>query len=64
MDDKKYGWPTTRCYPRTTKEAFKDDIENAQWWFPPEQRWQDKLFFAIGVVAWLFLSVYLLKGTE
>jgi hypothetical protein len=62
MDDKNYGWPTTRRYPRTTKEAFPNDIENAQWWFPPEQRWQDKLLFAVGVVMWVVLSVYLFKS--
>lgn len=58
MNDKKYGWPTTRCYPRTLKEAFPNDIENAQWWFPPEQRWQDKVFFVVGVIIWVGLAVY------
>ena len=59
-----YGWPTTRCYPRTTREAFPNDIENAKWWYPPEQRWQDKLLFAIGVVAWAIIAIYLLRTTE
>ena len=59
-----YGWPTTRRFPRTTREAFPDDIENAQWWYPPEQRWQDKVFFAIGVAAWFVLAVYLMGTTE
>jgi hypothetical protein len=52
-----YGWPTTRCYPRTTGEAFKDD-EYTKWWFPPEQRWQDKVYFAVGVVSWILICVY------
>ena len=56
-----YGWPTTRTYPRTIKEAFPNDIENAQWWYPPEQRPIDKVFFAIGVMLWVALSVYLWK---
>ena len=54
----KYGWPTTRCYPRTMAEAFPDDAENAQWWYPPEQRWQDKVLFAIGVFGWVALAIY------
>lgn len=58
MNDKKYGWPTTRCYPRTLNEAFPNDIENARWWYPPEQRWQDKVFFAIAIVIWAGLAVY------
>lgn len=58
MNDKKYGWPTTRCYPRTLNEAFPNDIENARWWYPPEQRWQDKVFFAIAVIIWAGLAVY------
>jgi hypothetical protein len=58
---KNYGWPTTRCFPRTTRDAFKDDIENAQWWFPPEQRWQDKLFFWVAVCMWVIVAVYLWK---
>lgn len=58
---KNYGWPTTRCYPRTTREAFPDDIENAQWWYPPEQRWQDKVFFWAAIFIWAVLAVYLWK---
>lgn len=57
----KYGWPTSRCFPRTMNEAFPNDVENAQWWYPPEQRWQDKLLFAVGVIAWIAICVYLWK---
>jgi hypothetical protein len=39
-------------------EAFPDDAENAQWWYPPEQRWQDKVLFAIGVFGWVALAIY------
>jgi hypothetical protein len=39
-------------------EAFPDDVENAKWWYPPEQRWQDKAFFAVGVAAWVGLALY------
>lgn len=57
MDDK-YGWPTTRCFPRRLPDAFPDDAENAQWWYPPEQRWQDKVYFAIGVILWVVIGFY------
>ncbi len=52
-----YGWPTTRRFPRTSAEAFKDG-EYAESWFPPEQRWQDKAYFAVGVVAWVLICIY------
>ena len=61
MHHTNYGWPTTRCDPRTMNEAFPNDADNAQWWYPPEQRWQDKLFFTIAVTIWVILAVYLWK---
>jgi hypothetical protein len=51
-----YGWPTTRRYPRTTQEAFPQD--NTQWWYPPEQRLRDKVFFWIGIAIWVGLMIY------
>jgi hypothetical protein len=42
-------------------EAFPSDADNAQWWHPPEQRWQDKLFFTMAVIVWVILAVYLWK---
>lgn len=33
------GTPTTRCYPRSLAEAFPKDIENFQWFFPPERNY-------------------------
>lgn len=29
--------PTTRCYPRTMDEAFPNDVERAEWFYPPER---------------------------
>jgi hypothetical protein len=55
------GWPTTRTYPRTLLEAFPDDIQNAQWWYPPEQRWQDKVFFYLMITLWVCIAFYLAK---
>jgi len=57
-----YGWPTTRCFPRTTRDAFKDDADAARWWYPPEQRWQDKVLFAVGVLLWVAIAVYFWKS--
>lgn len=58
IDDDKYGWPTTRCYPRTLLEAFPDDAENAKWFFPPEQRTRDKAFFVVAVLIWAYIGFY------
>ena len=64
MNDKRYGWPTTRRYPRTTKEAFPDDIENAQWWYPPEKNNSPMNYIMLAVAIWLWLGLgyYLLYG--
>ena len=59
--DVSYGWPTSRCFPRTFNEAFKDAPENAQWWYPPEQRTRDKVFFWLSVALWTALAIYLWK---
>jgi nitrate reductase NapE component len=42
-------------------EAFPDDLENAEWFYPPEQRWQDKLFLVINVCLWVALAFYFVK---
>lgn len=52
-----YGWPTTRCFPRTTGEAFKDG-EYTEWFFPPERDWQHVALFAAGVFAWVCIGIY------
>lgn len=52
-----YGWPTTRCYPRTTGEAFKDG-EYTEWFFPPERDWRHIALFVAGVLAWVGIGVY------
>ncbi len=52
-----YGWPTTRCFPRSTAEAFRDG-EYGESFFPPEQRWQDKAYFAVGILVWVAISYY------
>lgn len=52
-----YGWPTTRCFPRTTGEAFKDG-EYVEWFFPPERDWRNIALLVTGVVAWVGLGIY------
>ena len=54
-----YGCPTTRCFPRTADDAFRHLGQDTEWFYPPEQRWQDKLFFTIGVCGWIVLGFYL-----
>jgi hypothetical protein len=58
MTDDYEGWPTTRCFPRTTNEAFRDDVDNAKWWYPPEKTWQDRALFWTGMFLWGVLAVY------
>ena len=61
QNDDYEGWPTTRCFPRTMNEAFPDDVENAEWWYPPEQRWQDKVFMMLSVWLWIAVAIFLMK---
>ena len=63
-NDDNYGWPTSRCFPRTLKDAFKDDPENTEWWFPPPKRGViDKIVLAIGIILWLGVGYYFWKAT-
>lgn len=57
--------PTTRMFPRTLKDAFKDDAENAQWWFPHERfvSFWDILLGGLGVLMWLMLAIYFLRSS-
>lgn len=52
-----YGWPTTRCFPRTTGEAFKDG-DYTEWFFPPERDWRNIAMIAVGVACWIGIGVY------
>ena len=56
-----YGWPTTRCFPRTTGEAFKDG-DYVEWFFPPEPDWRNITMLTLGVIAWLGICFYFGKG--
>ena len=52
-----HGCPTTRCFPRTTDDAFRHLGDGMETFFPPEQRWQDKVYFALGVCLWVVLGL-------
>lgn len=52
-----YGWPTTRRFPNTTAEAFKDG-DYGEWFFPPERSWRNVLYMAGGVVIWIGICIY------
>ncbi len=52
-----YGWPTTRCFPRTTADAFKDG-EYTESFFPPERSWRNVLYMAGGVGIWIGICIY------
>lgn len=56
--------PTTRCYPRRLEDAFRDPIEQAQWFYPPERNTllRDILLGAIGIVLWVGTGYLLMKG--
>jgi hypothetical protein len=54
-----HGCPTTRCFPRTTDDAFRHLGDGMESFYPPEQRWQDKAYLAIGVCMWIFIGVYM-----
>jgi hypothetical protein len=56
--------PTTRCYPHTLNEAFKDSVENAQWFYPPEKNngWRNILMGYAALIMWICLAYYFAKN--
>jgi len=63
--DKYEGWPTTRCYPRTLLEAFPQDVDMAEWLYPPEKEPLDvvtSLLWCAGVSMWVGLAYYFAKN--
>lgn len=63
--NKQYGWPTTRCYPRTMEDAFKHLGCDPEWFFPPDRRrgWTNAVMLIAGIMLWVGLIYLLLKGT-
>lgn len=53
-----HGCPTTRCFPRTTDDAFRHLGDGMETFFPPEQRWQDKVFLVFGICCWIAIGFY------
>lgn len=60
---KKESNPTTRMYPRTMDEAFPNDVDRAQWLYPPEKHWTiaEILLAIVGVALWIGLAYYFVK---
>lgn len=56
--------PTTRCYPRTMTDAFKDDIENSKWFYPPEKNHSlmNVVTAGIGLCMWVGIAYLFVKN--
>ena len=54
-----YGYPTTRCHPRSTNEAFPQD--QADWWFPPEKTRTDRVWLVCSLIFFLTTILYVLS---
>ena len=56
--------PTTRCYPRTLQEAFPNSIDQAGWFYPPEENngWRNVLRGYVALVMWIGLAYYFSKN--
>lgn len=57
MISKYEGSPTTRTFPRTSSDAFRD-ADASQWWFAPEDTRADRALFWSGVIMWVALITY------
>jgi len=64
MDNNKYGWPTTRTFPRTLEDAFPNDAERAEWFYPPERKhgYRNAVMFIAGAMMWIALAYYFAKN--
>lgn len=64
MNDKKYGWPTTRCYPRTMEDAFKHLGCDPEWFYPPEKQytWGGAILWVAGFMMWVALAYWFAKN--
>lgn len=54
--------PTTRMYPRRLDEAFQDNVERAQWLYPPERNMAVRhiVMAVLGVAIWIGVGFLLL----
>jgi hypothetical protein len=53
-----HGCPTTRCFPRTTDDAFRHLGDGMETFFPPEKDWRSVALFISGVCCWAVLGFY------
>jgi len=52
-----YGWPTTRCYPRTTEEAFKHLGCDPEWFHPPEKNDSPMNALVLACAIWMWVGL-------
>lgn len=64
MSTKNYGWPTTRCYPRTMDDAFKHLGCDPEWFYPPEKHptWGNAIMAVAGIMLWVMLAYWFAKN--
>ena len=60
MENKDYGWPTTRTFPRTMREAWPQDY--LDWWEPhytTPPSWSDIALYTCTVfILWILAKVW------
>ena len=57
MRHKYQGSPTTRTFPRSVNDAFRD-VNNSEWFYPPENTWMDRTMYWTGIAMWVGLIIY------
>lgn len=55
--------PTVRKYPRRLEDAFRDPVQHAQWFYPPERKrgLVNAAMAIAGIAMWIAALVLLLK---
>lgn len=56
--------PTTRCYPRTLRDAFRDEVEEAKWFHPPEKNYgaSNVVTAMVGICMWIGIAYLFAKN--
>ena len=56
-NDKRYGYPTTRRYPRTLAEAFPHDPANFEWFHKPVKTRGALEYVMLAAAFWIWLGL-------
>jgi hypothetical protein len=56
--------PTVRRYPRRMEDAFRDPVQQAQWFYPPERKhgMVNAVTAIAGILMWIAVFALLLKA--